>query len=117
MRMTKTITLKENRAAYSVSLDKTRTIDAPVILKRGRRRVAAIIPIVEYEQFVTWRKRQRRAPKPKGLAKSRRTRVSRKTGTLTDLIGFFQAAPGEGKIQFEELMKKHGYEQIDRDDS
>lgn len=83
--MTKTITLKENRAAYSVALDKMRTIDTPVILKRGRRRVAAIIPIVEYEQFVTW-KRQR-APKPKEAAKSRQTRRSRKTGTLTDLVG------------------------------
>lgn len=115
--MTRTITLKENQAAYSVSLDKTQALARPVILKRDGQRVAALIPIVEYEQFVTWRKRQRRALKSKAPAKPRRTRASRKTGTLTDLIGIIQAQPSGEKICFEDLMTKHGYEQIDRDDS
>ena len=58
--MTKTLTLKENQATYSVSLDKTQSITKPVILKREGHRIAALVPIAEYEQFVTWRKEQQR---------------------------------------------------------
>ena len=114
--MTKTMTLKEAQVVYSISLDKANSLTKPVVLKREGQRFAVLVPIVEYEQFVSWQKRRRRA-KPRTSVKPRRTRTPRKTGTLTDLIGIVQSKPSGEKIRFEEFMTKHGYEQIDRDDS
>ena len=68
--------LKESRAVYSVSLDKAEALTKPVVLKRAGRQVAALVPIAEYAQFVSWRKQHRpsrkRATKETWLAKQER---------------------------------------------
>lgn len=64
-------TIKESRAAYTVSIDTTKPIAKPVVLKRAGRRIAALVPIAEYDQFVNWRKRQQR-PRRKPVVRPRK---------------------------------------------
>lgn len=52
--MTKTISLKETRTTYSLSLDETQLGQEPVIIEREGQPLAAIIPIEKYREFVAW---------------------------------------------------------------
>jgi len=56
--MVKIMTLKETRIAYSLSLDKADLTQTPLIVEHEGEAVAALVPITEYRQFETWRKRQ-----------------------------------------------------------
>jgi antitoxin (DNA-binding transcriptional repressor) of toxin-antitoxin stability system len=58
MIMVKTMTLKETRTAYSLSLDKADLTQTPLIVEHEGKAVAALVPITEYRQFEAWRKRQ-----------------------------------------------------------
>ncbi len=55
----------------------------------------------------------KRPPERKSTRNGLRTRPHRVT-KLTDLIGAIPGKPGEPKIDFEELMSHHGYEQLER---
>jgi antitoxin (DNA-binding transcriptional repressor) of toxin-antitoxin stability system len=56
--MTKTVSLKEAQATYSLSLDKTDLAQGPLILEHEGEPVAAVVPIAEYREFEIWRKRE-----------------------------------------------------------
>jgi PHD/YefM family antitoxin component YafN of YafNO toxin-antitoxin module len=62
--MAKTVSLKEARAKYSISLNKTDLAQGPLILEHDGEPVAAIISIEDYRRFVagqdydTWRQEQ-----------------------------------------------------------
>ncbi|MDE3089414.1 MAG: hypothetical protein KGJ80_08515 [Chloroflexota bacterium] len=53
---------------------------------------------------------QRKAPVRMNLHSGRR---ARRTAKLTDLIGAIPAKPGAPKVNIEELMSHHGYDQIE----
>jgi len=55
--MTKTVSLKEAQATYSLSVDKADLGQGPIILEHEGEPVAAVVPIAEYREFETWRKR------------------------------------------------------------
>jgi hypothetical protein len=107
--------VRESKDSYVVEFKSKEPFDKPVIIKHKGRRVAAVIPLADYQEFVAWKRKQRALePKP-----TRRTRVprKRKQGDLTKLIGIIQAEPSGETIDWSKIMNKHGYEQIDRDDS
>jgi antitoxin (DNA-binding transcriptional repressor) of toxin-antitoxin stability system len=52
--VTKTISLKETRTTYSLSLDETQLGQEPIIIKRGDQPLAVLIPIEKYREFVAW---------------------------------------------------------------
>jgi hypothetical protein len=56
--MAKTVSLKEARATYSLSLSKTDLTQGPLILEHEGKPVAAIVPIAEYREFEAWRERR-----------------------------------------------------------
>jgi len=56
--MTKTVSLKEAQAKYSISLNKTDLTQGPVILEHEGEPVAAVVPIAEYREFEAWRERE-----------------------------------------------------------
>jgi PHD/YefM family antitoxin component YafN of YafNO toxin-antitoxin module len=58
--MAKTVSLKEAQATYSLSLDKADLTQGPLILEHEGEPVAAVVPIAEYREFETWRKREAR---------------------------------------------------------
>lgn len=49
---------RETRVAYTLPIDETQLTEHPLILERGGKPVAAVIPIDEYERFVAWRERE-----------------------------------------------------------
>lgn len=55
--MPKTVSLKEARATYSLSLNKTELTQGPLILEHEGEPVAAVVPIAEYREFEAWRER------------------------------------------------------------
>ena len=55
--MAKTVSLKEARATYSLSLNKTDLTQGPLILEHEGEPVAAVVPIAEYREFEAWRER------------------------------------------------------------
>ena len=58
--MAKTVSLKEARAKYSISLNKTDLAQGPLILEHEGKPVAAVVPIAEYRKFEAWREREAR---------------------------------------------------------
>ncbi len=56
--MAKTVSLKEAQATYSISVNKTDLAQGPLILEHEGNPVAAVVPIAEFREFETWRKRQ-----------------------------------------------------------
>lgn len=107
--------VRESKNSYVVEFKSKEPFDKPVIIKHKGRRVAAVIPLAEYKKFAAWRQRH---PGTKTI-ETRRTRAARnrRQGDFTKLIGIFKAQPDQEPIDFSALMNKHGYEQIDRDDS
>ena len=55
--MRKSVTLKETRAVYAVTLDEIQLHQAPFTIDRDGEPVAAVIPIDEYWEFIAWRER------------------------------------------------------------
>ena len=55
--MAKKVSLKEARATYSLSLNKTDLAQGPLILEHEGEPVAAVVPIAEYREFEAWRER------------------------------------------------------------
>ena len=55
--MAKTVSLKEARAKYSISLNKTDLAQGPLILEHEGEPVAVVVPIAEYREFEAWRER------------------------------------------------------------
>jgi len=53
--MSKTITIRETRASYSVPIDETALAEGPIILERQGQPVAVIIAPEEYRAFQEWR--------------------------------------------------------------
>jgi len=53
--MSKTITIRETRATYSVPIDETALDEGPIIVERQDRPVAVIISPEEYQAFQEWR--------------------------------------------------------------
>jgi PHD/YefM family antitoxin component YafN of YafNO toxin-antitoxin module len=53
--MSKTITIRETRASYSVPIDETALAEGPIILERQGQPVAVIIAPGEYRAFQEWR--------------------------------------------------------------
>ncbi len=106
---------RESKNSYVVELKSDERFNKPFVIKHKGRRVAAVIPLAEYKKFAAWRQKH---PTAKTIETSR-TRAARKRrqGDFTKLIGIFKAQPGQEPIDFFALMNKHGYEQIDRDDS
>lgn len=47
-------------------------------------------------------------------ARSRQVTRKRRTASLMDLVGAIPAKPGAPKVNVEELMSHHGYEQLER---
>lgn len=106
--------IRESQTSYTVQLKSNEPFDKPFVIKRKGRRVAVVIPLAEYKQFVAWRETHPAA----SITTTRRHPGTRKRkGDFTKLIGIFKAQPGQAPIDFSALMNKHGYEQIDRDDS
>ncbi len=107
--------VRESQTSYTVQLKSNEPFDKPKIIRRNGKRVGAFIPLADYQEFVAW-KRKQRVLTPKS---TRRTRVprKRKQNKLTDLIGIIQAEPSGQKIDLSQFMNKHGYEQLDRDDT
>ena len=58
--MTKTVSLKEAQATYSLSLNKADLGQAPFILEHEGDPIAAVVPIAEYREFEAWRERKAR---------------------------------------------------------
>jgi len=56
--MAKTVSLKEARATYSLSLSKTDLTQGPLILEHEGEPVAAVVPIAEYREFEAWREQR-----------------------------------------------------------
>ncbi|MBI4674293.1 MAG: hypothetical protein HY741_21835 [Chloroflexi bacterium] len=108
-------TIRESQTSYTVQMKANETLDKPIIVRRNGKRFAALVPLTDYQEFVAWKKKHR-ALTPKSTRRARVPR-KRKQSKLTDLIGIIQAEPSGEKIDFSEFMNKHGYEQIDRDDS
>ncbi len=106
--------VRESQGSYIVQLKSNEPLDKPFIIKRNGKRVGAFIPLAEYKQFVAWKEKQRDSTTTARRARGPR---KRKRGNLTNLIGIIQAEPSGEKIDFSKFMNKHGYEQIDRDDS
>lgn len=48
------------------------------------------------------------------LTRSRRKLPARRISTFADLAGVIPAKPGAPKVNIEELMSHHGYEQLER---
>ena len=55
--MDKTVTLRETRAAYAVTLDEAQLRQAPFAIERDGEPVAAVVPFAEYQEFIAWRER------------------------------------------------------------
>lgn len=72
--MTKTVSLKEAQATYSISLDKADLEQGPIILEREGEPVAAIISIKDYRRLAagrdddTWRQEQLQRLEPNRTA-------------------------------------------------
>jgi len=107
--------IRESQTSYTVQLKSNERFDEPFVIKHNGKRVGAFIPLADYQEFVAW-KRKQRALKPKPMRRARVPR-KRKQNKLTDLIGIIQAEPSGQKIDLSQFMNKHGYEQIDRDDT
>lgn len=56
--MPRTLILKETQAPYTLTLDEVTLGEETIIVERKGRPVAAVMPIAEYEAFVTWRRQQ-----------------------------------------------------------
>lgn len=53
--MSRTITIREAQATYSVPIDETALAEGPIIVERQGRPVAVIITPEEYRAFQEWR--------------------------------------------------------------
>lgn len=53
--MSRTITIRETQAAYSVPIDETALAEGPIIVERQGQPVAVIITPAEYRAFQEWR--------------------------------------------------------------
>jgi PHD/YefM family antitoxin component YafN of YafNO toxin-antitoxin module len=69
--VTKTISLKETLATYSLSLDETQLGREPIIIERQGQPLAAIIPIEKYQEFVAWQESDERCQQLSALQKER----------------------------------------------
>jgi PHD/YefM family antitoxin component YafN of YafNO toxin-antitoxin module len=56
--MSKTITIRETRATYSVPIDEATLAEGPIIVERQGQPVAVIITPKEYQAFQEWRNGQ-----------------------------------------------------------
>jgi prevent-host-death family protein len=56
--MPRTLILKETQAPYTLTLDEVTLGEETIIVERKGRPVAAVMPIAEYEAFVTGRQQQ-----------------------------------------------------------
>ncbi len=56
--MPRTVTLKESQAPYNLSLDEITLGEETVILEREGQPVAAVVPFIEYEAFIVWRRQR-----------------------------------------------------------
>jgi antitoxin (DNA-binding transcriptional repressor) of toxin-antitoxin stability system len=54
----KTISLKETKAPYSLSLDEEQLGEEPAIIERDGQPVAVLVPFHEYQEFARWRARE-----------------------------------------------------------
>jgi hypothetical protein len=57
--MSKTVTLRETKATYAVTLDEAQLCQAPFAIERDGEPVAAVVPFAEYREFIAWRERMR----------------------------------------------------------
>jgi len=60
--MGKSVTLKETRAVYAVTLDEALLRQAPFTIERDGEPVAAVVPVDEYREFIAWRERVQSRP-------------------------------------------------------
>ena len=56
--MVKRISIKETRAPYTIPVSEDDLAEGPIILERNGDAVAVLVPVQEYQQFITWRERQ-----------------------------------------------------------
>lgn len=112
--------LKESRATYPVSIDKTKSVTKPIILKREGHGIAALIPIAEYEQFVIWRKQRRSRRKPSAPARKREQKdawLVEQERILNQELGVFERMkPKLLKTHKDKWVAIHKGELVDFDD-
>ncbi|MFQ5342818.1 MAG: type II toxin-antitoxin system Phd/YefM family antitoxin [Anaerolineae bacterium] len=85
----KKVELRESQAPYTLAVDYEIMAEESVILERGGRPVAALVPIAEYETFRAWQQSQER----------RRRRQEQKDAFERERAAFEQMRP--------ELLRTH----------
>ena len=105
--------LAESRATYSVSIDPTKSIKKPIVLKRAGQRIAALVPITEYDQFLSWRKQQRsqRKREPQDTWFAKQEKIIRR-----ELVVFERMKPELLKTHKDKWVAIHKGELVDFDD-
>jgi|GEM_PF-1425151 len=67
--------VRESQSGYTIKLKSDKPFDKPLIVKRKGQRIAALVPIKDYEQFEAWRSTQSTLrASAKKRSRSRRTR-------------------------------------------